>query len=82
MPVMENGMAKTFPKGGVAYNIPGRAVVRVRYAGKTVAEKEISLTQAGSVFGIDPKLFTDKKEPSKVLFDPVTGGIVEIGPAN
>lgn len=82
MPVMENGAPKTFPKGGVAYNIPGRAVVRVRHAGKIVAEKEISLTQAGSVFGIDPKLFTDKKEPSKVLFDPVTGGIVEIGPAN
>ena len=82
MPVMENGATKTFPKGGVAYNIPGRALVTVNYAGRKIAEKEIALAQAGVVFGLDPKRFTDKKEPAKALFDPTTGALVELGPAN
>lgn len=82
LPVMENGAPKTFPKGGVAYTIPGRAIVTVKYAGHTVATQEVALAQAGTVFGIDPKLFTDKKAPSKALFDPVTGALVELGPAN
>lgn len=82
LPVMENGITKTFPKGGLAYNIPGRALVTVNYGGKKIAEKEISLAQAGVVFGLDPKLFSDKKSPSKALFDPTTGALVELGPAN
>lgn len=82
LPVLEaTGEPKTFPKGGVAYNIPGRALVTVYYAGEKIGEEEIALPQAGTVFGIDPKLFTDRKAPSKVLFDPTTGSIVELGPA-
>lgn len=53
----------------------------VYYAGEKIGEEEIALPQAGSVFGIDPKLFTDRKAPSKVLFDPTAGSIVELGPA-
>lgn len=82
LPVMENGVTKTFPKGGVAYAIPGRALVTVSYAGKKIAEQEVALAQAGVVFGLDPKLFADKKAPSKALFDPTTGALVELGPAN
>lgn len=82
MPIMENGATKTFPKGGLAYNIPGRAMVTVSYGGKKIAEEEVALAQAGVVFGLDPKLFTDKRAPSKALFDPTTGALVELGPAN
>ena len=42
----------------------------------------MTLAQAGVVFGLDPKLFTDKRAPSKALFDPTTGALVELGPAN
>ena len=33
----------------------------------------------GMTFGLDPALFTDKKEPSFAVFDPVTGALLEIG---
>ena len=47
-------------------------------AGQQVGEIELS----EAVFGLDPKLFADKKAPSKALFDPTTGALVEFGPAN
>ncbi len=81
LPVNEKGETKRFPKGGVAYTIPGTALVTVEYEGSEVASKELSLAQLGVTFGLDPALFTDKKDPSMVRFDPSTGGILIIGPA-
>ncbi len=81
LPVNEKGEVKRFPKGGVAYNIPGRARVTVNYEGRTVAETEVPLAQLGVTFGLDPNLFTDKKEPSKAQFDPTTGALLLLGPA-
>jgi len=80
LPLTEKGEEKTFPKGGVAYRIPGRARVAVSYAGKTVAEGEYQVAQLGEVFGLNPALFTDKKEPYTVTFDTSTGAIVELAP--
>ena len=37
------------------------------------------MAQLGMTFGLDPALFTDKKEPSFAVFDPVTGALLEIG---
>lgn len=82
LPVNEKGEPKTFPKGGLAYNIPGRAVISLVYDGQTVAREEISLSQLGVTFGLDPKLFSDKKQPSKLLMDAATGAIILLGPAN
>lgn len=82
LPVNEKGEPKTFPKGGLAYNIPGRAVISISYEGQTVAREEFNLSQLGVTFGLDPKLFSDKKQPSKLILDPTTGAIVLLGPAN
>ncbi|MDE6311231.1 MAG: DUF4831 family protein [Muribaculaceae bacterium] len=81
LPVNEKGETKRFPKGGVAYTIPGTALVSIEYEGSEVASKELGLAQLGVTFGLDPALFTDKKDPSMVRFDPATGGILIIGPA-
>lgn len=81
LPVNEKGEEKKFPKGGVAYQIPGKAVVTLTYEGRQIASKEVALAQLGVTFGIDPALFTDKKAPSQLQFDPVTGGILLLGPA-
>lgn len=81
LPVNEKGEEKKFPKGGVAYQIPGSAQVTIKYEGKAIASKEVSLAQLGVTFGIDPSLFTDKKAPSQLKFDPTTGGILLLGPA-
>lgn len=81
LPVNDKGEVKTFPKGGVAYRIPGTAEVTVSYMDRPVAVSTVTLAQAGDVFGLAPALFTDKKEPSKAIFDPRTGALVELGPA-
>lgn len=81
LPVNDKGEEKKFPKGGVAYQIPGTATVSLEYEGRVVASQDVSLAQLGVTFGIDPALFTDKKEPSQLRFDPVTGGILLLGPA-
>ncbi|MDE5902244.1 MAG: DUF4831 family protein [Muribaculaceae bacterium] len=31
------------------------------------------------IFGLAPNLFTDRKEPSYAIFNPVTGGLKELG---
>ena len=82
MPVNEKGERKTFPKGGVAYGIPGKAKITVEYNGRTVGSEIIPMAQFGTTFGLDPALFTAKKDPSQVIFDPTTGAILTLGPAD
>lgn len=79
LPVNEKGVTKTFPKGGVAYRIPGTASVSVTYDGETLARGTYDVAQYGVVFGLDPALFTSKKSPSYLRFNPLTGSIRELG---
>lgn len=78
LPVNEKGEVKKFPKGGVAYNIPGAARISIIFDGRTLATADIDVAQLGVTFGIDPGLFTDKKAPATALFSPVTGAIVKL----
>jgi len=80
LPLTEKGEQKAFPKGGVAYRIPGTAQVTVSYAGRAVASAEVPLAQLGVVFGLNPSLFTDKRDPYSVTFDSATGAILELAP--
>ena len=82
IPVDAKGVPKKLPKNAVIYNIPGSAQVSISMPGKTLFEKEIQMSQLGMTFGLDPALFTDKKEPSFAVFDPVTGALLEIGAAS
>ncbi|WP_280121924.1 DUF4831 family protein [Duncaniella muricolitica] len=79
LPLNEKGIAKTFPKGGVAYRIPGTARVDVTYDGETLADGTYEVAQYGVVFGLDPALFTSKKSPAYLRFNPLTGSIRELG---
>lgn len=79
LPVDAKGEPKKLPKNAVIYNIPGSAQVTISTLGKKLFEKEIQMSQLGMTFGLDPSLFTDKKEPSYAVFDPITGGLLEIG---
>lgn len=80
LPVNEKGITKTFPKGGVAYCIPGTADVAVSYAGRQIESQQIPLAQLGVVFGIAPTMFTDKKQPYSLTFDPTTGAALVLEP--
>lgn len=79
LPVNERGEEKRFPKGGLAYCIPGEASVEVTFDGRVMAQRTMALSQSGVVFGLDPALFSDKKAPAYAIFNPVTGALVEIG---
>lgn len=79
LPLDPKGEPKKLPKNAVIYNIPGSSLVTISSLGKTYYEKEIQMAQNGMTFGLDPALFTDKKEPSFAVFDPVTGALLEIG---
>lgn len=79
LPVNEKGEMKQFPKGGVAYRIPGTAEATVSVDGKEIARKTFDVAQYGVVFGLDPGLFTSRKSPSYLHFQPLTGAIRELG---
>lgn len=81
IPVNEKGEEKKLPKGAVMYKIPGKAQVTLKYDGRQVFEKSMEVAQLGIDFGLDPTMFTDKKLPSYVIFNPQTGAIKEIGNA-
>ena len=80
LPLTEKGGPKAFPKGGVAYRIPGTAQVTVSYAGRSIASAEVPLAQLGVVFGLNPALFSDKRQPYSVTFDTTTGAVVKLAP--
>lgn len=79
LPVNDKGEEKKFPKGGVAYRIPGAASVTLTFDGRELYSSVVSVAQFGPVFGLDPSLFTDKKAPAYLLLDPATGAIRELG---
>ncbi|MCM1162956.1 MAG: DUF4831 family protein [Muribaculaceae bacterium] len=79
LPVNEKGEPKTFPKGGVAYRVPGTASAELTYDGRTLATASFDVAQYGVVFGVDPALFTSRKAPSYLHFQPLTGAIRELG---
>lgn len=79
LPVDDKGVEKQIPKDGIRYCIPGQAQIIISFEGETLFNKEMEFAQFGVVFGLSPTLFTDRKSPSYAIFNPVTGGLVEIG---
>lgn len=79
LPKDENGAPKKAPKDGVAYNIPGTMQLTLTYEGAQIYSGVFETAQFGNTFFLDPKIFTDKKKPAFVTFNPTTGGITQIG---
>ena len=79
LPVDDKGQEKMLPKDAVRYCIPGEAIVSISFEGETLYNRELEFAQFGVVFGLSPALFTDRKDPSYAIFNPVTGGLQEIG---
>jgi hypothetical protein len=81
LPIDEKGVTKKLPKDAVIYNMPGKARFTLTYEGKKVKEQIFDVAQLGVEYGLDPKLFSNKKAPSFVKFYPETGAVMEIGAA-
>lgn len=79
LPVDAKGETKKMPKDAVAYCVPGAAKLAVSFKGKTLFSGEFEIAQFGVVFGLNPALFSDKKDASYAVFDPATGALKEIG---
>lgn len=79
LPVDSKGEEKKLPKDAVAYCVPGAAEIEISFQGNTLWAEEVELAQFGVVFGLNPSVFTDKKEPSYAVFDPATGALKELG---
>ena len=77
--VDNKGNVKKMPKNAVPYAIPGKAEVTLTDGKKALFKGEVPVAQFGVIFGLDPLLFTDKKNPSCVTFYPQTGAIRQLG---
>ena len=77
LPVMTEEMKKKKRPDGVLYNIPGKGIVKVVYAGKPLFEGELPVTQFGSTETLVSKLF-DAKINTRVVFQPATGAVLKI----
>ena len=62
---------------GVIYNIPGKGKVIVKSTEKTWFDSELPITQFGETEVLINGLF-NKKTNTRVIFSPVTGGIMKI----
>lgn len=62
---------------GIAYNVPGQALITLTDGKKKLYEGEIPVTQFGIIEYLAPVLF-NKNSTIKVYFDPVTGGLLKV----
>lgn len=62
---------------GIAYNVPGQALVTLTDGKKKLYEGEIPVTQFGTLEYLAPVLF-NKNATIKVYFDPTTGGLLKV----
>ena len=78
LPVDSKGETKKLPKDAVIYNIPGSAKIDITHLGKTLYSATLDFGQYGIQFGLQPSLFSDKRDRSYAIFDSVTGALVKI----
>ena len=77
-PVDENDKKKKKDLEGVAYNVPGQALVTLTDdSRKKLYEGELPVTQFGVIEYLAPVLF-NKNSTIKVYFDPNTGGLLKV----
>ncbi len=79
-PLDAKGEPKKLPKDAVVYNVPATASVTLTHDGRKMVEKEYGFGQFGITFGLQPSLFSDKREPYSASFNPADGSLVRLEP--
>lgn len=74
---VNDGKKKSEKVEGVAYNVPGKASISIRKEDQELFKGEVAVTQFGNIEYLAPNLF-EKKSTIKVLFDPITGGLIKV----
>ena len=62
---------------GVAYNVPGKALVSLTKDRKLLFEEEMPISQFGTVEYLAPALF-NRNSTIKIIFNPATGGLTKV----
>ncbi|WP_018109224.1 DUF4831 family protein [Bacteroides propionicifaciens] len=62
---------------GIAYNVPGKANVTIKYNGNIITQGDLPVTQFGSLEYLAPALF-NKKSKVQAIFNPTTGGLIKV----
>ena len=62
---------------GIAYNIPGRAQVSIKYNSQEITKGELPITQFGGVEYLAASLF-NKRSKIQAYFDPNTGALLKV----
>lgn len=82
LPVDAKGETKKFPKDGVVYCLPGNGDLVISLNSDRLFTQNYPMSQYGLTFGLNPSLFTDKKEVYFAEFDPATGALLNCKPLN
>lgn len=78
-PTSEDGKEMKMPRDGVMYCLPGTARISLQWNGKEYYTTTMEMAQLGTVFALDPALFTAKKAPAFAIFNPATGALMQLG---
>ena len=73
-PVAVEGKKKS-ANNGIAFNIPGKASVKISYDGEVIAQTTMQMGQLGHVEQLPSSQFSDKKKMASAAFNPLTGSI-------
>ena len=73
-PVAVEGKKKA-ANNGIAFNIPGKASVKISYDGEVIAQTTMQMGQLGHVEQLPSSQFSDKKKMASAAFNPLTGSI-------
>lgn len=71
----ENAKKKIDMNNGIAYNVPGKARIKLVFDGETICGADMLIAQLGYVAQLPLGQFTDKKKTSSASFTPLTGSI-------
>jgi len=76
VPVLLDAKGKVKPVAtGIAYTVPGKARVELRFKGECISQGEWLMGQFGHVEYLSVNYFVNKKAPASALFDTTTGAI-------
>ncbi|MBD5222087.1 MAG: DUF4831 family protein [Bacteroidales bacterium] len=79
MPKDASGVEKKLPKDAVMYALPATVSVDIRMQDESLAVQNVEMAQFGTLFGLAPSYFTDKKAPGFAIFDAATGAVKSLG---
>lgn len=81
LPLNTKGQPIEVTRDALVYRLPCDVDVVVEFDGRELASDTFQMAQYGILYGFKPGTFTDRKAPAYAVFDPTTGGIVEVGTA-